>query len=89
MICSEGCLDGGRRQERVINSRVGERKCGFVIGRLCEGEPGLVVDFEDLLDGVDVGGRPEVQTQVVLACRAHDLLKKAKRELVLHHRRTT
>lgn len=46
---------------------------------LCEGEPGLVVDLEDLLDGVDVRGRPQVQTQVVLAGRAHDLLRKQKR----------
>lgn len=45
---------------------------------LCEGEPGLVVDLEDLLDGIDVRGGPEVQTQVVLAGRAHDLLKKQK-----------
>lgn len=48
--------------------------------RLCEGEPGLVVDLEDLLNGVDVGSRPEVQAQVVLAGRAHDLLKQKKRE---------
>ncbi len=51
----------------------------LVIGRVCEGEPSLIVDFEDLLDGVDVGGRPEVQTQVVLACCAHDLLERQKR----------
>lgn len=48
--------------------------------RLCEGEPGLVVDLEDLLDGVDVRGRAEVQAQVVLAGRAHDLLKEQKRK---------
>lgn len=48
--------------------------------RLCEGEPGLVVDLEDLLDGVDVRGRAQVQTQVVLAGRAHDLLEEQKRE---------
>lgn len=47
--------------------------------RLCEGEPGLVVDLEDLLDGIDVGGRPQVQAQVVLAGRAHDLLRTQKR----------
>lgn len=47
-------------------------------GRLCEGEPRFVVDLENLLDGVDVGGRPQVQTQVVLACRAHDLLQGKK-----------
>lgn len=50
-----------------------------VIGHLCEGEPSLVIDFEDLLDGVDVGSRPQVQTQVVPACCAHDLLKKAEK----------
>lgn len=43
---------------------------------LCEGKPRLVVDFEDLLDGVDVRRRPQVQTQVVLAGCAHDLLRK-------------
>lgn len=43
---------------------------------LCEGQPGLVVHFEDLLDGVDVGGRPQVQAQVVLGGRAHDLLQE-------------
>lgn len=55
-----------------------------MIGRLCEGEPGLVVDFEDLLDCVDVGGRPQVQAQVVLARCAHDLLlkKKKKRNII-------
>ena len=42
--------------------------------RLCEGQPGLIVDVEDLFDGVDVGGRPEVKAQVVLARCAHDLL---------------
>lgn len=46
---------------------------------LCEGKPGLIVDIEHLLNGVDVGGRPEVQTQVVLARRAHDLLEEQKR----------
>lgn len=80
LICSEGYLEGLRRQERVINSRrVGGEGGGageevwVMIGHLCEGEPSLVVDFEDLLDGVDVGGCPQVQTQVVLACCAHDL----------------
>lgn len=42
--------------------------------RLGEGQPSLIVDVEDLFNGVDVGGRPEVKTQVVLACCAHDLL---------------
>lgn len=44
--------------------------------RLCEGKPRLVVDFEDLLDGVDVRRRPQVQTQVVFIGCAHDLLWK-------------
>lgn len=60
----------------------------LLIGLLCEGKPSLIVDFEDLLDGVDVGGRPEVQTQVVLACCAHDLLKKAEENTSYHRRRT-
>lgn len=47
---------------------------------LCEGQPSLVVHFEDLLDGVDVGGRPQVQTQVVLGSRAHDLLQEGGRK---------
>lgn len=41
---------------------------------LCEGEAGLVVNLEHLLDGVDVRRRPQVQTQVVLVGRPHDLL---------------
>lgn len=52
------------------------RTVQLMTGRLCEGEPRFVVDFEDLLDGVHVGGRPQVQTQVVLAGRAHDLLRR-------------
>lgn len=50
-----------------------------MILHLCEGKPSLIVDFEDLFDGVDIGGRPKVQTQVVLACCAHDLLERQKR----------
>lgn len=42
---------------------------------LCEGQASLIVHFEDLLDGVDISGRPQVQTQVVLGGRAHDLLQ--------------
>lgn len=49
-----------------------------MILHLCEGKPSLIVDFEDLFDGVDIGGCPKVQTQVVLACCTHDLLKKAE-----------
>ena len=45
---------------------------------LCEGKAGLVVHLEDLLDGVHVGCRPQVQAQVVLVGRAHDLLKGEK-----------
>lgn len=47
---------------------------------LCEGQPSLVVHFEDLLDGVDIGGRPQVQAQVVLGGCAHDLLEKRRGE---------
>lgn len=50
-----------------------------MILHLCEGKPSLIVDFEDLFDGVDIGGCPKVQTQVVLACCTHDLLKRQKR----------
>ncbi len=59
----------------------GGREVWVVVGHLCECKASLVVDFEDLLDGVDVGGRPKVQTQVVLACCAHDLLGRKKRKL--------
>lgn len=56
-----------------------------VIGHLCEGQPRFVVDFEDLLDGVDISGCPKVQTQVVLACCAHDLLEKAEENILYNH----
>lgn len=62
--------EGGRRGRSMAGGFRGED----AIGRLCEGEPSLVVDFEDLLNGVDVGGCPKVQAQVVLGCCAHDLL---------------
>lgn len=58
------------------------QECGRSL-HLCEGKPRLVVDLEDLLDGVDVRGRPQVQTQVVLAGRAHDLLKKQRDHVAL------
>lgn len=41
---------------------------------LCEDEAGLVVNLENLLDGVDVCCRPQIQAQVVLVCCPHDLL---------------
>lgn len=50
-----------------------------VIGHLCEGEPSLIVDFEDLLNSIDVGGCPQVQTKVVPAGCAHDLLEEKNR----------
>lgn len=42
---------------------------------LCEGKTSLVVHLEDLLYGVDVRCRPQVEAQVVLVSCAHDLLK--------------
>lgn len=70
MICFEG---GGR----LIGGGVGaghEGSAGYWPSCLCKGQPSLIVHFEDLLNGVDVSGRPQVQTQVVLGGRAHDLL---------------
>lgn len=37
-----------------------------------------MVREEDLLNGVDVGGRPDVKTKVVLHGCLHDLLKDKK-----------
>lgn len=45
---------------------------------LCEDEAGLAVNLEDLLDGVDVRRRPQIQTQVVLVGCPHDLLHEWK-----------
>lgn len=47
-------------------------------GGLCEDQACLAVDPEHLLDGVDVRGRPQVQTQVVLVGCSHDLLLERK-----------
>lgn len=41
---------------------------------LCEDEASLVVNLENLLDGIDVRCRPQIQTQVVLVSCPHDLL---------------
>lgn len=46
---------------------------------LCEGQSGLVVHLEDLLNGIDVSCCPEVQAQVVLVGCTHDLLQKTER----------
>lgn len=43
---------------------------------LGEGESGFVVRVEDFRNGADVGGRTEVQTEVVLHRQQHDLLGK-------------
>lgn len=43
--------------------------------RLCEGHTSFIVHLEDFLNGVDIGGCSQIQTQVVLHGRAHDLLK--------------
>ena len=83
--CKLGCvlkgsgrdgLGGNDDDKEGGNGEVGSTR----IGRLCEGEPGLVVNLEDLLDGVDVGRRPQIQAQVVLAGRAHDLLQSTKQD---------
>lgn len=50
---------------------------------LCESEASLLVDFEDFLNGRDVGGRPQVQTQVVLHCCPHDVLSSKKQKVVI------
>lgn len=42
---------------------------------LGEDETGLAVHLEHLLYGVDVGSRSQVQTQLVLVGRPHDLLQ--------------
>lgn len=47
---------------------------------LCEGEAGLAVNLEDLLDGIDVRRRPQVQTQVILVGCSHDLLHEEEEE---------
>lgn len=73
---------GGKRRYVLKAERVGRGRGGAAIGRLCEGEPRLVVDLEHLLDGVDVRRRPQVQAQVVLARRAHDLLKTTGSDVV-------
>lgn len=51
-----------------------ETDTGDTQERLSEDESGLVVNLENLLDGVDVRCRPQIQTQVVLLSRPHDLL---------------
>jgi len=42
---------------------------------LREGESGVVVDSEDLLDGGDVGGGSQIEAKVVLHGCLHDVLK--------------
>lgn len=51
---------------------------------LCKGQASLIVHLEDLLDGIDVSCRPQIQAQVVLVCRAHNLLQ---RKILLHEYR--
>ena len=46
---------------------------------LCESEASLVVNFEDLLDGRDVGGSSYIKAKVVFSCRVHDVLKSEQR----------
>lgn len=43
---------------------------------LCKGQASLIVHFEDLLDGIDVSRRPQIQAKVVFVCRAHNLLQR-------------
>ena len=68
-------MGGGLSEEYNEEEGGRERETGCRETGLCEGEPGLVVDLEDLLDGVDVRRRPEVQTQVIAVSRTHDLLR--------------
>lgn len=49
---------------------------------LSEDEAGLAVHLENLLYSVDVGCRPQVQTQLVLVGRSHDLLQRGGEEQV-------
>ncbi|KAK6329424.1 hypothetical protein J4Q44_G00014020 [Coregonus suidteri] len=75
------CLYKGEAGVSNVNAEPIAGCCGSglaVIGRLCDGDAGLVVDLEHLLDGVDVRSRPQVQTQVVLTGRTHDLLQGEK-----------
>lgn len=57
-----------------VNQRETERQTQVTQARLCEDKTGLVVNLENLLDGVDVRCRPQIQTQVVLVSCPHDLL---------------
>lgn len=47
-----------------------------IVGNLCKGQAGLIIHLEDLLYGIDVSCRPQIQAQVVLVCGAHDLLQE-------------
>lgn len=55
-----------------------------IVCHLCKGQASLIVHLEDLLDGIDVSCRPQIQAQVVLVCRAHNLLQ---RKILLHEYR--
>lgn len=47
--------------------------------RLCEGYTSFIVHFEDFLYGVDIGSCSQVQSQIILHGRAHDLLKGVRK----------
>ena len=48
---------------------------GVCIAALSEGEASLIVDFEDLLNGRNVGSSTKVKSKVVLQPLAHDGLQ--------------
>lgn len=69
-----------RKVKRRRNEHHGEKDSSplLLLPSLCEDEARLVVNLEDFLDGVDVRRRPQVQTQVVLLGRSHDLLQEGR-----------
>ena len=66
----ESCRGDGRQ--------TGNRRTWMEVS-LCEDEASLAVNLEDLLDGVDIRRRPQVQTQVVLVGCSHYLLHDTER----------
>lgn len=46
------------------------------MSRLCEGHASFVVHLEDFLDRIDIGSCSQVQSQVILHGRAHNLLEQ-------------
>lgn len=67
-----------KQQERQGRRVASGTRTGTRTRTLCEDEPRVTVHLEDLLDGVDVRRRPQVQTQLVPAGRLHDLLQETR-----------